>query len=80
MANLFKKNKKIRTEGRTNRQTNGRTVRLYYAPNFKIWGHKNIVVRRGRGEGAEKGNAQLIDTENIYFINGVIDVLNKELI
>ena len=26
------------TDGRMDRQTNGRTVRLYYAPNF-IWGH-----------------------------------------
>ena len=29
-----------RTDKRTDRQTDGRTVRLYYAPNF-IWGHKN---------------------------------------
>ena len=40
MAYLFKK-KKIseQMDPRTNGQTNGRTVRLYYAPNF-IWGHK----------------------------------------
>ena len=39
MAYLFKK-KYIRTDGRTNERTDGRTVRLYYAPKF-IWGHKN---------------------------------------
>ena len=31
------------TYGNTDGQTNGRTVRLYYAPNF-IWGHKKCML------------------------------------
>ena len=42
--------KKIRTDGQTDRQTNewtdGRTVRLYYAQNLKIWRHKKINFER----------------------------------
>ena len=48
MAYLFKKNFFFQTDGQTDKrthgQTNGRTVRLYYAPNF-IWGHKNNKVQ-----------------------------------
>ena len=32
-----------RIHGRTDGQTNERTVRLYYAPNF-IWGHKKASL------------------------------------
>ena len=53
MAYLFKKKFFFRTDGqtdewtqdkRTHGRTDGRTVRLYYAPNF-IWGHKNVAKR-----------------------------------
>ena len=39
---------------RTDGQTDGRTVRLYYAPNF-IWGHKNQFT----GTGAEPENNRI---------------------
>ena len=32
-----------RTDKRTDEQTNGRTVRFYYAPNLK-WGIKNVTI------------------------------------
>ena len=43
---FLKKTKKIRTDGQTDERTDGRTVQLYYAPNF-IWGHnkKNSPIR-----------------------------------
>jgi len=38
-----KKNPNRQTDGRTHKRTDGRTVRLYYAPNF-IWGHKKSTI------------------------------------
>ena len=42
MAYLLKKKNFFLTDGRSHGRTNGRTVRLYYAPNL-IWGYKKYV-------------------------------------